>query len=86
MIGLKIIKIRPLVPDLDLQMSKKQYFDILKAKLGPNGPISMLSDRLYTVLHLSDLLCLSINSFRPQSVVVGMVYSQVSIFCTAFIL
>ena len=42
MIGLKIIKIRPLVPDLDLQMSKKRYFDIPKAKLGPNGPILMI--------------------------------------------
>ena len=40
--GLKIIKIRPLVPDLDLQMSKKRYFDILKAKSGPNGPILMI--------------------------------------------
>ena len=41
MIGLNIIKIRPLVPDLDLQMSKKGYFHIAKAKSGPNGPISM---------------------------------------------
>ena len=42
MIGTKIIKVRPLVPDLDLQMSKKRYFDIPKAKLGPNGPILMI--------------------------------------------
>ena len=42
MLGTKIIKIKPLVPDLDLQMSKKRYFDIPKAKLGPNGPILMI--------------------------------------------
>ena len=42
MLGLKNIEIGPLVPDLDLQMSKKRYFDIPKAKLGPNGPILMI--------------------------------------------
>ena len=42
MFGTKIIKIGPLVPDLYLQMSNERYFDVLKAKLGPNGPILMI--------------------------------------------
>ena len=52
MLGTKIIKIRPLVPDLDLQMSKKRYFDIPKAKLGPNGPILMILRPNTTILSM----------------------------------
>ena len=40
-LGTKMIKIGPLVPDLDFQMSKKRYYHIPKAKSGPNGPILM---------------------------------------------
>ena len=37
-----MIKIGPLVPDLDFQMSKKRYFDIPDAKLDPKAPILMI--------------------------------------------
>ena len=42
MLGTKVIKIRPLVPNLDLVMSKQSCFDILRANLGTNGAILMI--------------------------------------------